>query len=110
MTTDSYNLTFFVNVFFIFKPKTVKEAALIRFTPNGRYAVAVNVEDITEENQTQYLGSINTVRIYDIATGEVIKEFTEEKPFWFTTLVVYNDGFIVRDVNTVRYEYKFDFE
>ena len=41
---------------------------------------------------------------------KLIKEFTEEKPFWFTTLVVYNDGFIVRDVNTVRYEYKFDFE
>ncbi len=95
---------------FLLRPKTVKEAALIRFTPNGRYAVAVNVEDITNENQTEYLGSINTVRIYDIATGEVIKEFTEEKPFWFTTLVVYNDGFIVRDVNTVRYEYKFDFE
>ncbi len=95
---------------FLLRPKTAKEAALIRFTPNGRYAVAVNVEDITNENLTEYLGSINTVRIYDIATGEVIKEFTEEKPFWFTTLVVYNDGFIVRDVNTVRYEYKFDFE
>ena len=92
---------------FIFKPKTVKEAALIRFTPNGRYAVAVNVEDITEENQTQYLGSINTVRIYDIATGEVVKEFTEEKLFWFEPLIVYDDGFIVKNADDVRYEYKF---
>ena len=40
-------------------------------------------------------------------TVEVVKEFTEEKLFWFEPLIVYDDGFIVKNADDVRYEYKF---
>ncbi len=95
------------DMIFDFKPKTAKEVALICFTPDGEYAVGINTEDVIGENQTEYLGTLNTVRIYELATGEVVKEFSDTS-FAYCPITVYNRSFIVKGSGYAPiYKYKF---
>ena len=95
------------DMIFDFKPKTAKEAALIRFTPDGEYAVGINTEEVTNENQTEGFGTLNTIRIYELAAREVVKEFSDVS-FTYCPITVYNRSFIVMGSGHAPiYKYKF---